>query len=134
MMRALFFEYPGDKTAWSIDDEYLFGSDLLVAPLIEDGDTRPVYLPPGTWIDYQTGRTYSGGTWHEMTAGEIPVILLVKNQAVIPHIAVAQSTADLDWSKIELRVFSTENTTASGLFSLPDGELHPLTLTAGDRD
>jgi alpha-D-xyloside xylohydrolase len=45
MLRTLFFEYPNDPTSWTIDDEYMFGSNLLVAPLIEPGDTRKVYLP-----------------------------------------------------------------------------------------
>src|SRR6185503_5822660 len=45
MMRTLFFEYPNDPTSWLIEDEYMFGSDLLVAPLIEEGDSRRVYLP-----------------------------------------------------------------------------------------
>ena len=52
MLRTLFFEYPNDPTAWTIDDEYMFGGNLLVAPLMEEGAGRNVYLPPGKWIDY----------------------------------------------------------------------------------
>lgn len=62
MMRTLFFEFPDDPTSWFIDDEYLFGEDILVAPLMEAGSTgRNVYLPPGQWIDYQTGSVVAGG-------------------------------------------------------------------------
>ena len=58
MVRALFVEYPEDPGSWNVDDEYLFGSSILVAPLMETGATaRNVYLPPGTWIDYQTGKS-----------------------------------------------------------------------------
>jgi alpha-D-xyloside xylohydrolase len=55
MHSALFFEYPDDPTCLSIEDEYMFGEDLLVAPLVEEPRVRNVYLPPGAWIDYQGG-------------------------------------------------------------------------------
>lgn len=73
MLRALFIEFPDDAGAWTVEDEYLFGSSLLVAPLFEANATgRDVYLPAGTWIDYQTGKVYCGG-WHRIEAGAIPV-------------------------------------------------------------
>jgi len=129
MLRALFFEYPGDPTSWTVDDEYMFGSDLLVAPLMESADARRVYLPPGTWIDYQTGKPYAGERWHRIEAGQIPVVLLVRNNAVIPHVKVAQSTDDIDWKNVELRVFSTDNAPAAGRFALPAGNVQTLNLT-----
>lgn len=131
VLRALFFEYPQDATSWTVDDQYMFGSDLLVAPLMEAGLGRRVYLPPGEWIDYQTGRAYAGERWHQMTAGQIPVILLVRNHAVVPHVKVAQSTDDIDWKNVELRVFSTDDAPASGLFALPEGGVQTLNLSAG---
>ncbi len=130
MLRTLFFEYPNDPGSWNIEDEYMFGSDLLVAPLFENSESRGVYLPPGVWIDYQSGRVYQGGQWHQIRADEIPVIVLVKNHSVLPHIKVAQSTNDMDWNNVELRVFSTDNAPVSGLFSLPDGKLEMLQLTS----
>jgi alpha-D-xyloside xylohydrolase len=129
MLRALFFEYPDDPTSWLIDDQYLFGSDLLVAPLFDWAETRKVYLPPGTWIDYQTGKAYPGGQWHAIQAGQIPVVLLVKNGSVIPHLRVAQHTGEMDWNEVELRIFSADRTGAVGLFALPEGELHRLELS-----
>lgn len=133
MMRTLFFEYPDDPTSWFIEDEYLFGSDLLVAPLIEEGSSRKVYLPPGAWIDYQTGKVYRGAAWHEIAAGQIPVVLLVKDHAVIPHIRVAQSTSQINWGEVELRLFSTDNSLATGLFALPQGKLQILKLEAAQN-
>ncbi|MEY4918123.1 MAG: hypothetical protein RL616_2036, partial [Verrucomicrobiota bacterium] len=123
MVRALFVEFPDDPGSWNVDDEYFYGSQILVAPLLHNGETsRDVYLPPGTWIDYQSGKTYSGG-WQKIEAGKIPEIILVRDGSVIPHIALAQSTAQLDWSKIELRVFAKDAATANGLVFLPgDGE------------
>ncbi len=128
MLRTLFFEYPDDPTSWLIEDEYMFGSDLLVAPLMEEGSGRNVYLPPGSWIDYQTGQVYRGAQWRQITAGPIPVVLLVKDHSVIPHIRVAQSTSEMNWNDVELRVFSTDDSPATGLFSLPQGSLQSLSL------
>jgi alpha-D-xyloside xylohydrolase len=129
MLRALFFEYPGDPTSWTIEDQYFLGTDLLVAPLMEDRPVRNVYLPPGLWTDYQTGETYAGERWHSIRAGEIPVVALVRSGAAIPHVKLAQSTDRMDWSEIELVVYGTEPSTAEGLFCLPeDGTLHHLRL------
>ena len=46
LVRPLFFEYPNDPGSWTIEDEYMFGSDLLVAPMFATGERRKVYLPP----------------------------------------------------------------------------------------
>jgi alpha-D-xyloside xylohydrolase len=125
MVRALFIEYPGDPGSWQVEDQYLFGADILVAPLMEAGTSaRDVYLPPGQWIDYQNRKVYSGG-WHNIQAGQIPVVMLVRDGTVIPHIKLAQSTAQMDWSNIEMVVFADKAQTAQGLVCKPaDNVLH----------
>lgn len=129
MLRALFVEYPDDPGSWLIDDQYLFGSDILVAPLFENVEERDVYLPPGTWVDYQSGEVYEGG-WHSIKAGEIPIVVLVKSGTVIPHIELAQSTKDMNWSNLELRVFAADGEPASGRIYLPDGNtVETVTVT-----
>lgn len=122
MLRALFVEYPQDPGSWLIEDQYLLGADLLVAPLMEAGSTgRKVYLPPGEWIDYQSGESYRGG-WHAIEGGEIPVVLLVRSGSAIPHIPLAQSTATMDWSALELVVFGERTNTVYGKVALPQSE------------
>ena len=129
MLRALFVEFPDDPGSWLVDDEYLFGSSILVAPLLHEGESaRAVYLPPGTWIDYQTGKSYAGG-WHRIEAGNIPVVMLVHDGTALPHIQLAQSTMQMDWSKLDLVVFAKEATAAKGLVCLPsDNVLRELSL------
>ncbi|MEH6406990.1 MAG: TIM-barrel domain-containing protein, partial [Leeuwenhoekiella sp.] len=120
MLRALFVEYPEDAGSWLIDDEYLFGSSILVAPLFENVTERAVYLPPGKWIDYQTKKVYNEG-WHTIEAGEIPIVMLVKSGTIIPHIKLAQSTQDMDWSSLDLQVFAdSETMDATGKIFLPE--------------
>jgi alpha-D-xyloside xylohydrolase len=129
MMRTLFFDYPEDEASWFVEDEYMFGRDLLVAPLMEDAPARDVYLPPGRWIDYQSGKAYQGAGWHRIGAGEVPLVLLAKDGAAIPHIKLAQSTSEMDWREIELVIFSVETSAAEGLLCLPEeGQLHALRL------
>lgn len=134
MLRALFVEFPDDPGSWNVDDEYLYGSSLLVAPLMHEGETsRDVYLPPGRWDDYQTGKSYSGG-WQKISACDIPEIILARDGTVVPRIALAQSTAQMDWSQIELAVFAKDTTSARGLIFLPgETKAHDLALTkSGD--
>lgn len=119
MMRALFVEYPNDPGSWLVDNQYLFGSDILVAPMLEEVDARDVYLPEGEWIDYQTGKTYAAG-WHHIKTGDIPVVMLVKSGTILPHIELAQSTQFMDWSQLKLKVFAKDGETAKGLVCLPE--------------
>jgi len=132
MVRALFVEYPDDPGSWLVDDEYLYGSSILVAPLFEEGSTnRNVYLPPGTWIDYQTGTSYTGG-WQKIAAGKVPIVMLVREGTVIPRIKLAQSTMQMDWSNLELVAFTQfHGLSARGLVCLPsDNNLHEVTLNS----
>jgi alpha-D-xyloside xylohydrolase len=129
MFRALFVEFPDDQGSWLVDDEYLLGSRMLVAPLLESVTSRDVYLPEGNWIDYQTGKAYKGG-WHHIEAGEIPIVVLIREGSVIPHIALAQSTKFMDWSRIELRVYGSDPEQATGLLCLPsDNTLRKLSVS-----
>jgi alpha-D-xyloside xylohydrolase len=107
MMRTLFFEFPEDQGSWFIEDEYMFGSDMLVAPLMDENSiSRSVYVPQGIWIDYQTGENYEGGRFYNIQCGDIPIILLAKDGAVIPHAKLAQSTDAIEWNEVELRLYS----------------------------
>ena len=63
VIRALFYEFPQDKACWDITDEYLYGADILVAPVCHEGAKgREVYLPEGAqWISARDGKSYAGG-------------------------------------------------------------------------
>ena len=118
MVRALFVEFPDDPGAWLVEDEYLFGSQMLVAPLLESGNSRTCYLPKGKWIDYQSGKVYEGGN-QDIQAGKIPAIILVRDGSLIPHVPVAQHTGDIDWSKIEWKEYKADAPKCKGLLFKP---------------
>ena len=118
MVRALLVEFPEDKGAWLVEDEYMFGSQMLVAPLMESGTERDVYLPRGKWIDYQTGQVYDGG-WQTIKAGEIPAVILVRDGSLIPHVPLAQRTDQIQWDKVELRPYKADAKQCTGLLFRP---------------
>ena len=140
MVRALFVEFPHDAGAWLVEDEYMYGSQLLVAPLLESGSSRTVYLPKGKWIDYQSGKVYEGGyqeisipTAQEMKAyaeasgsatvsQPLPCIILVKDGSLIPQVPVAQSTDKINWSKLSWRPFKVDAAECVGYLYQPGSE------------
>ena len=63
VMRPMFYEFPGQECCWEMKEQYMFGSDMLVAPVLyEDATEREVYLPEGhTWTLLHDGKAYEGG-------------------------------------------------------------------------
>ena len=126
MVRALLVEFPDDPGAWLVEDAYMFGSQILVAPLMESGNERSVYLPRGKWIDYQTSKVYDGG-WQTIKAGKIPAIILVRDGSLIPHAPLAQRTDQIQWDKVELKAYKADAKKCSGLLFKPgDTELQRI--------
>ena len=85
VLRALVFEHPEDRVCWHIDDEYYFGDDFLVAPIMNSDDCRDIYLPEGDWVNFFTGERLRGGRWLysvKVPLEEMPVF--VREGAVIP--------------------------------------------------
>ncbi len=86
LMRALALVYQNDPRARLCRDEYLFGPDLLVAPVIDENTRRAVYLPAGQWVDFWTGKQVSGGQTIVVDAPLDLMPLWVRAGAVIPRI------------------------------------------------
>lgn len=85
VLQALIFHHPADRTCWHIDDEYYFGDDMLVAPVMNSDNRRDVYLPEGIWRNLFTGEKIEGGRWiygMEVALDDMPVY--VRDGAVIP--------------------------------------------------
>ena len=118
MVRALLVEFPEDPGAWLVEDEYMFGSQILVAPLLESGNSRTCYLPKGKWIDYQTGKVYEGG-YQTIKVGEIPAVILVRDGSLIPHVPLAQRTDQIQWDKVEWKAYKADAKKCTGLLFKP---------------
>ena len=82
VMRPMFFDYPEDETCYTLGDEYMFGDDILFAPIARQGQTkRSVYLPEGEWVFARNHETYKGGAWYELTAELDEFIAFVRKGA-----------------------------------------------------
>ncbi|MFW2491619.1 TIM-barrel domain-containing protein [Clostridium chromiireducens] len=86
VIRPLFYDFPQDKLCFDIADEYMFGPDVLVAPILYKGYTsRKVYLPEGAkWKDINSGKIFIGGQWIDYDAPLEIIPLFLKNEADIP--------------------------------------------------
>lgn len=107
VMRPLWFEYPDDARTYLVDDEYLVGRDLLVAPVVTESVTkRRVYFPAGDkWVDWWTGKTYEGGKDADVDAPLERLPLYARAGAVIPVIqTVAQHTEEALHKSLSLLV------------------------------
>ena len=88
LVRALILEYPQDRNVWGIETQYLFGSDLLIAPILQPADEaakHDVYLPKGIWYDFWTHeKTVSRGEWIVLEDVALDVVpMWVKEGAII---------------------------------------------------
>lgn len=84
VMRPMFFDYPQDKVCFETGSQYLFGSDILFAPITKQGCTRKnVYLPEGSWVLTKDKAVYEGGKWYEVNAGINEFIAFVKKGSAV---------------------------------------------------
>lgn len=128
MMRLLAFDFPKDKKALEISDEYMFGPSLLICPVTEpmyyghnsrklEGvkKSRSVYLPAGTeWYDLRTDICYAGGQTVEVSAEIDSIPVFVKAGAIVPMMEPGASTADMEGGAITLHIYPG----ADGSFTL----------------
>lgn len=106
MNRALWLAYPEDQRTHLIDDSYLWGDSILVAPIFTKGSTeRNVYLPQGTWWDYWTGERLEGGRDVSAKAALDSMPLCVKAGTVVPMGQVKQFTTEEATEPTTLRIY-----------------------------
>ncbi len=121
IIRPLYINFPNDPEAYKLDNEFSFGSKLLVAPVLDSGAVkREVYLPAGKWASMYDGAELSGG-WHEVEAplGFTPVF--VKEGTVLFTQSLIQSTAE---QADTLYVRAYGNGEAEGGSYFDDGETY----------
>lgn len=125
ILRALLLEYPNDVETYKANGEFLFGKELLVAPVTEKGKTsKEIYFPEGEWIDYNDGKTiYNGGQWVSVAAPLNVIPLFIKKGSIIPTMPVMQYIGEKLSFPIILEIFpATINKEASFALYEDDGE------------
>ena len=116
MMRGLVMDFPADKTARDINDEYLFGKAFLVAPVTEfKARSRQVYLPAGaSWFDFETGKAFKGGQTIKADAPLNRMPLFVKAGSIVPTTVVQQYVGEQPDAPLTVVVY----TGADGTYEL----------------
>ncbi len=131
MMRALVMDFPKDKQALDLNDEYMFGKSLLVCPVTkvmyskdtkEDFSTiktRELYLPKGNdWYDFWTGEKVQGGLTVSKESPLDIIPLYVKAGSIVPFGPFVQYATEKKWDDLEIRVYEGSN----GKFTLYEDE------------
>ena len=111
VMRALLLEFPDDAKAVGTEDEFLLGDDLLVTPVLKDGEiSRSVYLPKGEWFDFWSPRVYTGPAQIQVDAPLDRIPLFVRGGAVIPTQQVVEYTDQSPIDPLTLEVYPQGDT------------------------
>jgi oligosaccharide 4-alpha-D-glucosyltransferase len=126
IVRPLFYEFPADANAYRIEDEYLFGPDLLVAPILtRDQEMRKVYLPAGiSWYNFWTNSLIKGGQSVELPVSMSDIPVFVKAGSFITRTFPVNSTDEFCTQNLDLDYYlNPDSQMDSGQVYLDDGAL-----------
>lgn len=106
IMRALWLHYPDDQLAVARGDEYLWGRDVLVAPVVEPGATsRDLYLPRGVWYDFWTGERIEGGKQISRAVDLETIPLYVRAGSIVPFGPIKQHVAETSDLPLSIAIY-----------------------------
>lgn len=127
LIRPLFWEFPSDPRAAAVDSEWMFGDALLAAPVVTEGAAnKTVYLPPGQWFDYSSGRSYKGAQSITIPADnrtwkDIP--LFVREGSILATQPVEQYVRQHPMPEFTLDIFPSQTEAAFTAYD-DDGETY----------
>lgn len=108
LLRPMLLEFPDDPVTYTIDLQYMFGADLLVAPIFNDRGERTVYLPEGRWIDFWTHEVVSGPrTLYVKTPLEV-MPMYVRANALLPTTEPVAFTSEEPFAEITIDAYLFE--------------------------
>ncbi|MEP6741243.1 MAG: TIM-barrel domain-containing protein, partial [bacterium] len=122
LFRPLVLNYQDDPNTYNLDDEFMIGDDLLVAPVVKPDVTRRlVYLPKGMWYDYWTNKKYEGGTMVSADAPLETVPIFVRAGAIIPTVPEMHYVGEKSWDPITFNIYPDDKGKASFTLYEDDG-------------
>ena len=105
-LRPLMLEYPADAQSWGRDDQYLFGADLLVAPVLTESATeRELYLPAGEWFDFWTGERFVGNRSMRVPVTLESLPIFARAGAFVFLQPVIQHTGEMAGQPLQVQVY-----------------------------
>ena len=122
LFRPLLLNYQDDANTYNLDDQFMIGSDLLVAPILTAGQTqRLVYLPKGIWYDYWTNKRHDGGTMIKVEAPLDVVPMFVRAGAIIPKGPAMNYVNERPRDPITFEIYPDEKGNATTVLYEDDG-------------
>nr|CAD7577903.1 unnamed protein product [Timema californicum] len=124
VVTPIFFEFPSDESTYSIDTAFMWGSGLLIAPVLTEATTQvDIYLPSAQWYDFYTGALLtSGGADTTLDAPLDTIPLLVRGGHILPMQEPGMTTTASRKNNFQLMVASDESGSASGELYWDDGD------------
>ncbi|HUE84025.1 MAG TPA: TIM-barrel domain-containing protein [Pyrinomonadaceae bacterium] len=122
LFRPLVLNYQDDSNTVNLDDQFMIGTDLLVAPIVTSGATeRLVYLPKGDWYDYWTNKKHTGGTMIRVAAALDTVPMFVRAGAIIPTAPTMNYIGERAWDPITFAIYPNDRGSAETTLYEDDG-------------
>ncbi|HND62378.1 MAG TPA: glycoside hydrolase family 31 protein [Opitutaceae bacterium] len=123
LFRPLLLNFQDDPSLLNLDDEYMVGDALLVAPVTRAGERgREVYLPHGRWYDYWTAAVLDGGRLERVAVPLEHLPIYVRGGAIVPSTVAMQHTGERPWDPVRFDVYPDEHGAAAGELYEDDGE------------
>lgn len=114
LLRHLVMDFQEDPTVFNIEDQFMTGRALLVAPILTKNNSRRIYLPAGIWYDFWTGECIEGGHWITREAHIETIPVYVRGGTILPLADAAQCTDQLRTDRLTLRVYLNAEGRAAG--------------------
>jgi alpha-glucosidase len=122
LIRPLVLNYQDDESTYNLDDEFMIGNDLLVAPVVQpDVTSRLVYLPKGVWYDFWTNKKYEGTTMIRADAPLETVPMFVRGGAIIPMAPEMKYVGEKPVNPITFAIYPDEQGSATTTLYEDDG-------------
>ena len=129
ILRPLYLQYPDLDEAYQHSHEYFLGAEMLVAPVLDPSGNQTIYLPPGEWIDFFTGKRYQGGTTFTAHYAVDDTPVFVREGAVIPEQSVSEYSDAKPLDTLILNVYGS----GKGSFDLYEDDGVSLAYAAGQH-
>jgi alpha-D-xyloside xylohydrolase len=116
VMRSMVMEFMGDRSCEYLDKQYMFGDNILVAPLCNDKSLAEYYLPEGDWTDLLTGERKQGGRWYKETCGYVDMPIFAKENSIIA-IGKYDDKTVYDYAQdVELRIYELKTKASTTVY------------------
>jgi alpha-glucosidase (family GH31 glycosyl hydrolase) len=122
VMRPLVLDWQDDPTTATIDDQWMFGEWLLVAPILDERNRRQIYLPAGRWFDFWSGAAIDGPRWITRYAALDELPLYVRAGAILPLAPDMAYTGEKAWDPLTVLIYPGDQPESQ--FSMIDDQEH----------